>query len=60
MFVIGTEVVELRHFKTHVGHKGIKATRTQYDAWLAIVGRAQWRTPEECKGVVLKSQHSQG
>ena len=46
MFVIGTEVVE-RHFKTHVGHKGIKATRTQYNAWLAIAGRAQWRTPED-------------
>jgi mRNA interferase HigB len=27
-------------FKTHAGHKGIKATRTQYNAWLAIVGRA--------------------
>jgi hypothetical protein len=40
MIVIGTEVVE-RHFRAHVGHKGIKATRTQYNAWLAIVGRAQ-------------------
>ena len=48
MFVIGTEVAE-RHFKTHAGHKGIKATRTQYNLWLAIVGRAQWRTPEDVK-----------
>jgi mRNA interferase HigB len=38
MFVIGTEVVE-HYFKARAGHKGIKAARTQYDAWLAIAGR---------------------
>jgi mRNA interferase HigB len=48
MFVIGTEVVE-HHFETHAGHKGIKATRTQYNAWLAVVGRAQWRAPVDVK-----------
>jgi mRNA interferase HigB len=54
MLVIGAEVVE-RHFMTHVGHKGIKATRTQYHAWLAIVGRAQWRTPEDVKASYPKA-----
>jgi mRNA interferase HigB len=58
-FVIGTEVVE-RHFKTHVGHKGIKATRTQYNAWLAIVGRAQWRTPEDVKASYPKASILKG
>ncbi len=48
MFVIGTEVVE-RYFRTHAGHKGIKAARTQYNAWLAIAGGAQWRNPEDVK-----------
>jgi mRNA interferase HigB len=48
MIVIGTEVVE-NYFASHSGHKGIKAARAQYDAWLAIVGRAQWRTPEDVK-----------
>jgi mRNA interferase HigB len=57
--VIGTEVVE-RHFKTHVGHKGIKATRTQYNAWLAIVGRAQWRTPEDVKASYPKASILKG
>ena len=59
MFVIGAEVVE-RHFKTHVGHKGIKATRTQYHAWLAIVGRAQWRTPEDVKASYPKASILKG
>ena len=59
MFVIGTEVVE-RHFKTHAGHKGIKATRTQYNAWLAIVGRAQWRTPVDVKASYPKASILKG
>ena len=59
MFVIGAEVVE-RHFKTHVGHKGIKAKRTQYHAWLAIVGRAQWRTPEDVKASYPKASILKG
>jgi mRNA interferase HigB len=48
MLVIGTEVVE-RYFTTHAGHKGIKAARMQFNAWLAIAGRAQWRNPEDVK-----------
>jgi len=48
MIVIGTEVVEA-FFANHTGHKGIKAARSQYDAWLAIAGQAQWRNPEDVK-----------
>jgi mRNA interferase HigB len=59
MFVIGTEVVE-HHFKTRAGHKGIKATRTQYNAWLAIVGRAQWSTPEDVKASYPKASILKG
>lgn len=59
MIVVGTEVVE-RHFRAHVGHKGIKATRTQYNAWLAIVGRAQWRTPEDVKASYPKASILKG
>ena len=59
MFVIGTDVVE-RYFKTHVGHKGCNATRTQYYAWLAIVGRAQWRTRAEVKASYPKASILKG
>jgi mRNA interferase HigB len=48
MIVIGTGLVE-SYFTRHAGHKGIKAARSQYEAWLGIVGRAQWRNPEEVK-----------
>ena len=48
MIVIGTELAE-RYFVTHAGHKGIKAARSQYDAWLAIAGRSQWRSPADVK-----------
>jgi mRNA interferase HigB len=48
MIVVGTESVE-RYFARHAGHKGIKAARSQYQAWLAIAGRASWRTPEDVK-----------
>jgi mRNA interferase HigB len=48
MIVIGTDVVE-RYFAARVGHRGIKAARAQYDAWRAIVERAQWKTPEDVK-----------
>jgi mRNA interferase HigB len=48
MIVIGTALVE-SYFARHAGHKGIKAARSQYEAWLGIVGRAQWRNPEEVK-----------
>jgi mRNA interferase HigB len=48
MIVIGTELIE-RYLADHAGHKGIKAARAQYQAWLGIAGRAQWRNPEEVK-----------
>lgn len=48
MIVIGTGVVEA-FFASNTGHKGIKAARSQYEAWLAIAGQTQWRNPEEVK-----------
>ena len=48
MIVIGTDVVE-RYFAARAGHRGIKAARAQYDAWRAIVERAQWKRPEDVK-----------
>ena len=34
---------------SRAGHRGIKAARAQYDAWLAIAGAADWKTPEDVK-----------
>jgi mRNA interferase HigB len=48
MIVVGTDVVE-NYLAGHIGHKGIKAARSQYDAWLDIVDRAEWRNPEDVK-----------
>lgn len=48
MIVIGTDVVE-RYFAARAGHRGIKAARAQYDAWRAIVEKAQWKSPEDVK-----------
>ena len=48
MIVIGTDVVE-RYLADHAGHKGIKAARSQYQAWLNIASRAEWRNPEDVK-----------
>ena len=48
MLVIGTDVVE-RYFAPRAGHKGLKAARAQYEAWLAVVEAARWRTPEDVK-----------
>jgi mRNA interferase HigB len=39
----------------HSGHKGIRAARSQYQAWLAIVTRANWRNPEEVKASYPKA-----
>ncbi len=59
MIVIGTEIVE-RYFVNHSGHKGIKAARNQYDAWLAIAGCAQWRNPEDVKASYPKASILKG
>lgn len=48
MIVIGTDLVE-RYFQSRAGDKGIKAARSQYDAWLAIASHAQWHTPADVK-----------
>jgi mRNA interferase HigB len=48
MIVIGTRLVE-RYFAERAGHRGIRAARSQYDAWIDIVSRAQWRNPEDVK-----------
>jgi mRNA interferase HigB len=54
MIVIGTELVE-GYFADRSGHRGIKAARSQYDAWLDIVARAEWRTPEDVKASCPKA-----
>jgi mRNA interferase HigB len=54
MIVIGTDMVE-DYFADHAGHKGIKATRSQYDAWRHIVARAEWRNPEDVKASYPKA-----
>ena len=54
MLVIVTEVVE-NYFATRAGHRGIKAARSQYDAWLDIVARAEWRNPEDVKASYPKA-----
>ncbi len=54
MIVIGTELIE-HYLADRAGHKGIKAARSQYQAWLDIVGRAQWRNPEDVKASYPKA-----
>ena len=54
MIVIGTDLVE-GYFGGHAGHQGIKAARSQYDAWLDIVTRAEWRNPEDVKASYPKA-----
>jgi mRNA interferase HigB len=51
MIVMGTDVVE-NYF---ADHRGIKAARSQYDAWLDIVTRAEWRNPEDVKASYPKA-----
>jgi mRNA interferase HigB len=59
MIVIGTDVVE-RYLRSRSGHQGIKAARTQYDAWLAITRAAQWRIPEDVKASYPKASILKG
>jgi mRNA interferase HigB len=54
MIVIGVEMVE-NYFADHAGHRGIKAARSQHDAWLAIVARAGWRNPDDVKASYPKA-----
>src|SRR5688572_1710386 len=59
MIVIGTDLVE-RYFASRVGHKGIKAARAQYQAWLEIVTGAGWRNPEDVKAAYPKASILKG
>jgi mRNA interferase HigB len=54
MIVVGTGVVE-SYLAGRVGHRGIKAARSQYEAWLDIVTRANWRNPEDVKASYPKA-----
>jgi mRNA interferase HigB len=59
MIVIGTDIVAA-YFKSRAGHRGIKAARSQYDAWLAIAGAANWRTPDEVKKSASEGERLKG
>ena len=59
MIAIGTDVVE-GYFASRAGHKGIKAARAQYQAWLEIVASAEWRNPEDVKAVYPKASILKG
>ena len=48
MIVIGADVVEV-YFAKRAGYRGIRAARSQFDAWLSLVSRATWRNPEDVK-----------
>lgn len=54
MLVVGTDRPE-RYFARHKGHKGIKAARTQYEAWLALAKSSRWRMPEDVKAAHAKA-----
>jgi mRNA interferase HigB len=54
MVVIGTELIE-HYFAGRLGHKGIKAARSQYQVWLDIVSHANWRQPEDVKAAYPKA-----
>jgi mRNA interferase HigB len=59
MIVVGTDVLE-NYFADRAGHRGIKAARSQYDAWLAIAVGAQWRSPEDVKASYPKASILKG
>ena len=54
MIVIGRDLIE-NYLTDHAGHKGIKAARSQYEAWLDIVSHANWRNPEDVKASYPKA-----
>jgi mRNA interferase HigB len=54
MIVIGVDLVE-SYLAKRAGHKGIKAARSQFHAWLDIVDRAKWRNPEDVKASYPKA-----
>ncbi len=48
MIVAGTDIVD-SCFKSRAGHRGIKAARAQFAAWLAIAASSTWKTQEDVK-----------
>src|SRR5215470_8045600 len=54
MIVIGRDVVE-NYLADHAGHKRINVAQSQYQAWLNIVTRANWRNPENVKASYPKA-----
>ena len=48
MIVVGARLPEA-YFARHIGAKGMRAARSQYDAWFAIAKASRWRTPEHIK-----------
>jgi mRNA interferase HigB len=48
MLVMGTRHPE-QYFAQHAGDKGIRAARSQYDAWFAIARASRWRAPGDVK-----------
>ena len=59
MIVIGVGHAEA-YFRNSVGHKGLRAARAQYDAWLVIARAARWRNPEDVKAAYPKASILKG
>jgi len=59
MIVIGVDMVE-NYLANHAGHKGIRAARSQFLAWLSIAERAKWRNPEDVKASFPKASILKG
>jgi mRNA interferase HigB len=59
MIVIGTDIVEA-YFRGQAGHKGIKAARSQYNAWRATAESAHWRTAQDVKTAHPKASIRKG
>src|ERR1700675_5138655 len=54
MIVTATGLVA-GHLANRGGDRGIRAARSQYEAWLDIVGHARWRNPEDVKASYPKA-----
>jgi mRNA interferase HigB len=54
MIVIGAKLIE-NYLVDHASYEGIRAARSQYQAWLEIIGRARWRNPEDVKASYPKA-----
>jgi mRNA interferase HigB len=54
MIVIGADVVE-GYFAARAGYRGIRAARSQYEAWASLMAHAEFRTPEDVKATFPKA-----